>query len=193
MKQIRNALSQYLHHPNRKNLLNLDHIKNHWLELTGELSRHIHPVSLDNGQLICHVSHPALLQEFSFIEAHLLERLKVECPDAGVQRIKCLLGENTTSEPILSMPDKWSGRKQHYEIDNTEIEQELQCDADPHIERSVNEIEDVFLRQRVQRLFYALKNRQKIFQDRHWGICKTCQSFVEPGREYCLVCLKPVK
>lgn len=189
MKQIRRALSRYIKHPNRQKALCFDDIKTHWSQLTGEMARHIQPLSLEGDTLTCQVTHPAILQEFTFIEGHLLQRLMDCCPTAGVKNIKCVLGTQkpqttAVAEPV---PDKWSGRKQHYNISAPPT-----GGAEEPIDSRIVGIDDAQLRLRVHRFFIAVKNRQNSFLKNHWGICETCQSFVEPGRKICLICSQRV-
>ena len=60
-----------------------------WADVVGpELAARARATRFDNGTLFVHVDHPAWMQELHFIEKDLVRKLRAECPDVDLVRIR---------------------------------------------------------------------------------------------------------
>ena len=161
----------------------------HWGQLLGPyLAERIRPVRFERGQLICQVSSPALIQEFSFVQREILAKLRLFSGGELIRSIKCVTQpgpRQQQSEELARIQTAQAQRENQYQkMKETPLapwEEEL-------IRRQTRAISDTAMREQVERMLQAMTRRKKQLQSQNWPHCLTCQSFFEPVYTRCPYC-----
>jgi len=72
-----------------QNRFNERRVVERWADVVGpELARRTHALRCEKGTLVVRVDHGAWMQELHFIERKLLAKMRAECPDVELTRIR---------------------------------------------------------------------------------------------------------
>ncbi len=191
MKTLQELLKGYLHHHPMSKGVDLNHLLQEWPNLLGTyLARRIHPVRFERGVLICQVSSPALIQEFSFVQDQILTKLRTYSGGELIRSIRCVTqvaSRQQNHQQLEDIQQAYQQRQKQYNT-STEASPQLQAWEEELIRRQAASIPDDKLREKTEQVIQSLLRRQKYLKSRKWSNCERCQTYYEPIYTRCPYC-----
>jgi len=189
MKHLHHYLNDYTRSRKVRQGLNIGRLLERWEDLLGEmLASRITPISFEKGTLICQASSSGLIQELSFLQTEILNRLQ-QCDEGKYIKNIRLVSSDTLrmqdSEDLKKIDEAAKTHLKNYQLNQKVMVPDLilqQIDAD------TLDIKDEQLRKKTRALFLSIARRQLQLKVKEWKTCLQCQSFFEPEYRECPFC-----
>lgn len=189
MKHVHHYLNEFMNSQKMKQGLNLGRLLERWEELLGHmLSSRITPISYEKGILICKVSSSGLIQELSFLQTDILNKLRQIDEGKHIKGIRFVSSDTLRKQDPVDLDKIEQAGKTHlknYDLNQSVLVPEL---TRQQIEMDTSGMRDEFLRNKTKDLLLAIARRQQQLKVKHWKTCHQCQSFFEPEYLECPFC-----
>ncbi|MEW6068205.1 MAG: DUF721 domain-containing protein [Nitrospirota bacterium] len=134
MKRAGSLLAPLISNLGLEDALRLAEIKSNWHKLFNDLSYHMSPFKLSNGEIILNVDSPVWLQELNFHKETIIKKLRSH----GINTIRLRLGRVSTVE------------KSEVKSQKSEVKA-LTSEELSFIEKTVSQINDQDLKDKIKK------------------------------------------
>lgn len=189
MKHVEHYLNDFMRSQKVRRGLNLGRLLEQWEDLLGHmLATRIIPVAFEKGVLTCQVSSSGLIQELSFLQTEILNKLRQFDSGKQINSIRLVSSDTLRTQNSADLDKITQVEKMH--LKNYHLNQKVAVPdwVRKQIEVDSGHINDESLRNKTQDLMLAIARRQQQLKLKQWKVCHHCQTYFEPDYSECPFC-----
>lgn len=185
MEGVEKAVLGLLSKQDVKNRYLLYKLQHGWLEIVGHINaKHSGPINLDRRVLYVEVNSSVWMQQFTFLKADFLQKIREFLLNGYVRDIKFVIGN--------SFKNKLSTRKKEelsQESDKIPLP-ELSEQEKEKVRSSLVDIKNDSLRETMFAIELKKAALEKLYKAGKINKCKKCGTYLKEGGEICSQCLR---
>lgn len=184
LQPIGRILSQFLSQNQHILDQRMNGLLQNWAQIMGAfLAERIHPLRIEKEFLICSVTSSSLIQEMSFLETEIINKLRKYPFGRDIKGLRF----TTTEQKSLASAKKMVSAHNQNPLQNLEQRPLTRIEIE-HLQALASKMKEPAQQKRLFRLLKAFEQRKQTLIFHHWKHCVICHSFFEPEIQLCPYC-----